>query len=314
MRDPGGVPDRAQGAHGHLGTGLFAETGSHRLRGDGRDPLRDRQRAAGRALHGGAHPCEPGGRDAGALGHPRGPQHRVPDGLQPPGRVRHDRGGLQHRRDLPHAGGPFVRRGGGPHARKAYDSRTRRNSVGGAAAHGGQGRGGLPSLSAPGGRPAAHERLRGRAPLQRDRTGARHVGLSLGQSRDRPRAFAPHRGQDREQRGAHGALQDLSHRGRRNGAGLLRLVGQKRPAHRQQPAPAGAEDRAAGAADPVALSRGRDPAVLRPGRLYGGGGDEHGPGVPDGEKHGETSRTGVFWPTASTGASSRPRTSRTCCA
>ena len=26
-------------------------------------------------------PREPGGRDAGALGHPRGPQHRVPDGL-----------------------------------------------------------------------------------------------------------------------------------------------------------------------------------------------------------------------------------------
>ena len=39
---------------------------------------------------GGADPREPGGRDAGALGDPRGPQHRCADGVEPPGRVRHD--------------------------------------------------------------------------------------------------------------------------------------------------------------------------------------------------------------------------------
>jgi hypothetical protein len=105
------------------GPGFFAQAGSPGLRGDGRDSLRDRQRAARGAVHGGAHPREPGGRDAGALGHARGPQHRGADGVEPPGRVRHDGGGLQHRRDLPHAGGAVVRRGGGSHARASGDSR-----------------------------------------------------------------------------------------------------------------------------------------------------------------------------------------------
>ena len=123
VRDHRRVADGQEGAHGHLGAGLFAQAGGPGLRGDGRDSVRDRQRAARRSVHGGADPREPGGRDAGALGHARRPQHRGADGVEPPGRVRHDRGGLQHRRDLPHAGDPVVRRGGGPHARAAGDSR-----------------------------------------------------------------------------------------------------------------------------------------------------------------------------------------------
>ena len=55
-----------------------------------------------------AHPCQPGGREPGPMGHPRGPCHHHPDRLQPPGRLRHDRGGLQYGRDLPHAGHPAL--------------------------------------------------------------------------------------------------------------------------------------------------------------------------------------------------------------
>jgi 2-oxoglutarate ferredoxin oxidoreductase subunit alpha len=46
------------------------------------------------------------------------------------------------------------------------------------------------------------------------------------------------------------------------------------------------------------------------GQVHGGGGDEHGPGVPDGQNHRAITRSGCFWPTASTACSSPIRISR----
>ena len=122
-------------------------------------------------------PAGPGRRDAGAVGHPRRAQHRGAHGLQPPGRVRHDRRSLQHCRDLSHPGHPAARRGRGPHAGKGRDP-----GAGGArprAAPQDLGAPGhrLPSLLSPRGWPPADVGFRRLPPLQRHRPRARHVGF-----------------------------------------------------------------------------------------------------------------------------------------
>jgi 2-oxoglutarate/2-oxoacid ferredoxin oxidoreductase subunit alpha len=65
------------------------------------------------------------------------------------------------------------------HMREKLVVPARRDSAGGAAADLGQGGGRLPPLPAARGRAAAHVGFRRGAPLQRDRAGARHVGVSV---------------------------------------------------------------------------------------------------------------------------------------
>jgi 2-oxoglutarate ferredoxin oxidoreductase subunit alpha len=92
----------------------------------------------------------------------------------------------------------------------------------------------------------------------------------------------------------------------------LRFGGALGPARRGEPAPAGREDRAAGTADPVALSGGRVRSTATM-PLHGGGGDEHGPGVPDGQDTGAHPER-VFLANRIDGVFITPRTSRTYCA
>ena len=259
------LPDRQQGDDRHQRPRLFPDAGGLGLCHHGRDPLRDRQCPAGRAVHRHPHPCQPGGRQPGPLGHPRRPCHRRLDRFQPPGCVRHHGGCLQHRRNLPHPGGAAFRRSGGPYARAAGDSGAGGNPPGGAVAHLGQGGDRLPPLPAPGRRPAAHVRFRRGAPLQCHRPVPRHVGLSVGQPQGRPRAAAPPGGQDQQQRQPDGALQGILPGRRRTGSDLLRFVRPLRPARGRGAAAPGREARAAGAADPVAL-----PGRHGPGAVQGG--------------------------------------------
>ena len=78
--------------------------------------------------------------------------------------------------------------------------------------------------------------------------------------------------------------------------------------------PARRKDRPAGAADPVAVSGRCHAPVMQRRQIHGGGGDEHGPGVPDGQDARWKIRSRCFWPTASTARLSRRRTSRIYCA
>ena len=79
----------------------------------------------------------------------RRPRHHRPHGILHPGRLQHDGGSLQSGRDLPHPGGPAVRRSHRSHARKAGDPGPRRPARGGTPPYRRAGRGELPSLPAP---------------------------------------------------------------------------------------------------------------------------------------------------------------------